>query len=136
METCLSRSTLLLSTLALLSAAGCSTPSDADLGGLGQVHQEFWAVTHCWADLRDGRVSSLEGCSDYARSHLDFFTDALAPDAATTTCLLSKQHLAYGRKNDPKATDLLLSLTSEMQANCGHPEVNRTWVMQHPPTQP
>lgn len=93
--------------------------------GFGQDHQEQWAVASCWRDIRDGRISDTTQCSDYAQAHLDFFTEQLAPDAATTTCNLSRAHLAYARKSSPDATALLAQLEQEVQADCSHPDVTR-----------
>ena len=100
-----------------------TSPSEPD--GFGQDHQEEWAVASCWRDIRDGRISDTTQCSDYAQAHLDFFTAQLAPDAATTTCNLSRAHLAYARNSSPDATALLAQLEQEVQADCSHPDVTR-----------
>jgi hypothetical protein len=100
-----------------------TSPSEPD--GFGQDHQEQWAVASCWRDIRDGRISDTTQCSDYAQAHLDFFTEQLAPDAATTTCNLSRAHLAYARNSNPEATALLAQLEQEVQADCSHPDTTR-----------
>lgn len=100
-----------------------TSPSEPD--GFGQDHQEQWAVASCWRDIRDGRISGTTQCSDYAQAHLDFFTEQLAPDAATTTCNLSRAHLAYARNSSPDATALLAQLEEEVQDDCSHPDVTR-----------
>ncbi|WP_232756576.1 hypothetical protein [Vulcanococcus limneticus] len=100
-----------------------TSPSEPD--GFGQDHQEQSAVASCWRGIRDGSISDTTQCSDYAQAHLDFFTEQLAPDAATTTCNLSRSHLAYARNSSPDATALLAQLEEEVQADCSHPDVTR-----------
>jgi len=98
-----------------------TSPSEPD--GFGQVHQEQSAVASCWRDIRDGRISDTTQCSDYAQAHLDFFTEQLAPDAATTTCNLSRAHLAYALNSSSDAKGLLEQLQAEAKADCSHPGV-------------
>ena len=100
-----------------------SSPSEPD--GFGQDHQEQWAVTSCWRSIRDGQISGTDQCSDYAQAHLDFFSEHLAADAATTTCNLSRAHLAYGRQTSPDAMRLLAQLEEDMHSDCSHPGVSR-----------
>ena len=100
-----------------------TSPSEPD--GFGQDHQEQWAVTSCWRQIRDGQITSTSQCSEYAQAHLDFFTEQLAPTAAATTCNLSRAHLAYARQSSPDATALLAQLNQEAQADCTHPELPR-----------
>ncbi len=100
-----------------------TSPSEPE--GFGQDHQEQWAVASCWRDIRDGRISDTMQCSDYAQAHLDFFTDELAADAATTTCNLSRSHLAYARTSSPDSKRLLAQLQEEVQADCSHSDVSR-----------
>ena len=123
--------------LALLAAAGftagagvlwflwllVTSPSEPD--GFGQDHQEQWAVTSCWRQIRDGEITSTSQCSEYAQAHLDFFTEQLAPTAAATTCNLSRAHLAYARQSSPDATALLAQLNQQVQADCTHLETPR-----------
>jgi len=98
-----------------------SSPSEPD--GFGQDHQEQWAVATCWRDIRDGRFRDTTECDDYAQSHLDFFHEQFALDAATTTCNLSRAHLSYARSSNPDAKRLLAQLEGEVQADCSHPDV-------------
>jgi hypothetical protein len=100
-----------------------TSPSEPD--GFGQDHQEQWAVASCWRDIRDGRITGTEHCSDYAKAHLEFFTTELAADAATTTCNLSRSHLAYARTSSPDAKALLAQLKEEVRSDCSHPGVSR-----------
>lgn len=100
-----------------------TSPSEPD--GFGQDHQEQLAVASCWRDIRDGTISGTEQCSDYAQAHLEFFSDELAADAGTTTCNLSRSHLAYARQNIPQAKDLLVQLTEAEHSDCSHPDVSR-----------
>ena len=100
-----------------------SSPSEPE--GFGQDHQEQWAVASCWRDIRDGRIAAIEDCSNYAQAHLDFFTSELAADAATTTCNLSRSHLAYTRKGSPDAKTLIGQLEEEVRSDCSHPDVSR-----------
>lgn len=93
--------------------------------GFGQDHQEQWTVTGCWRDLRDARIKNINECSDYAQAHLEFFTDELAPDAATTTCNLSRSLLAYARKTSPHAAELLDRLREEERSDCSHSGTSR-----------
>ncbi len=93
--------------------------------GFGQDHQKQWAVATCWRDIRDGRITGTEQCSDYAQAHLDFFTDELAADAATSTCNLSRSHLAYARTSSPDTKALLAQLKEEVRSDCSHPGVSR-----------
>ena len=123
--------------IAIAASAGCSllagllwfmallltSPSEPD--GFGQDHQEQWAVTSCWRAIRDGRIAGTEQCSDYAKAHLDFFTDELAADAATTTCNLSRSHLSYARNNSPEAKALISQLEQEVRSDCSHPGLSR-----------
>lgn len=99
-----------------------TSPSEPD--GFGQDHQEQWAVAACWRDIRDGRFSDTAQCDDYAQAHLDFFREQFALDAATTTCNLSRAHLAYARSSNPDAKRLLAQLEGEVQADCSHPDVS------------
>jgi hypothetical protein len=100
-----------------------TSPSEPD--GFGQDHQEQWAVASCWREIRDGTFRSTDECSEYAQAHLDFFTDQLAADAATTTCNLSRFHLAYARRSSPDAKALLAQLKEEVRSDCSHPGVSR-----------
>jgi hypothetical protein len=100
-----------------------TSPSEPD--GFGQDHQEQWAVATCWRDIRDGRIASTDQCNDYAQSHLEFFSNELAADAATTTCRLSRSHLAYARKNSPEAKALLTQLNGEVHSDCSYPGTYR-----------
>lgn len=100
-----------------------TSPSEPD--GFGQDHQEQWAVASCWRSIRDGHISDTTQCSEYAQAHLDLFTEQLAPDAATTTCNLSRSHLAYARSSSPDAKGLLKQLQDEVNADCSHPGVTR-----------
>jgi hypothetical protein len=99
-----------------------TSPSEPD--GFGLDHQEQWAVASCWRDIRDGRITGTEHCSDYAKAHL-FFTTELAADAATTTCNLSRSHLAYSHRSSPDAKALLAQLKEEVRSDCSHPGVSR-----------
>lgn len=122
--------------LALVASAGFSilagvvwfiwllltSPSEPE--GFGQEHQEQWAVTSCWRDIRDGTIAGTQQCSEYAQAHLDFFTEQLAADAGTTTCNLSRSHLAYAQRFSPKAERLLAQLNEEVKADCDHPDVS------------
>lgn len=87
--------------------------------------QRGWAVTSCWRDLRDGSIRDTEQCSEYAQAHLEFFTDQLAADAATTTCNLSRSHLAYARTSSPGSKRLLAQLQEEVKADCSHSDVSQ-----------
>ena len=100
-----------------------TSPSEPD--GFGQDHQEQWAVAACWRDIRDGRFNDTAQCDDYAQAHLDFFHEQFALDPATTTCNLSRAHLAYARRSNPDAKRLLAQLDGEVQADCTHPDVSR-----------
>ena len=100
-----------------------TSPSEPD--GFGQDHQEQWAVASCWRDIRDGQIAGTEQCSDYAKAHLDFFTDELAADAATTACNLSRSHLTYARNNSPEAKALVSQLEQEVRSDRSHPDVSR-----------
>jgi len=100
-----------------------TSPSEPD--GFGQDHQEQWAVASCWRDIRDGRITGTEQCSNYAQAHLDFFTNELAADAATTTCNISRSHLTYARNNSPEAKALISQLEQEVRSDCSHPDVSR-----------
>ena len=82
-------------------------------------------MASCWRDIRDGRITGTEHCSDYAKAHLEFFTTELAADAATTTCNLSRSHLAYARTSSPDAKALLAQLKEEVRSDCSHPGVSR-----------
>lgn len=93
-----------------------SSPSEPD--GFGQDHQEQWAVTSCWRSIRDGQISGTDQCSDYAQAHLEFFSEHLAADAATTTCNLSRAHLLYAQRHNPQARRLLQQLNEEVDADC------------------
>ena len=116
--------------LALLAAAGftagagvlwflwllMTSPSEPD--GFGQEHQEQWAVTSCWRQIRDGQITSTSQCSEYAQAHLDFFTEQLAPTATATTCNLSRAHLAYAQRYSPQAHRLLGQLQEAVNTDC------------------
>ena len=122
--------------VALIAAAGFSflvvvawfawllltSPSE---DGFGQDHQEQWAVASCWRDLRDGSIRDTDQCSEYAQAHLGFFTEQLATDAATTTCNLSRSHLAYARTSSPGSMRLLAQLQEEVKADCSHSDISR-----------
>ena len=122
--------------VALIAAAGFSflvvvawfawllltSPSE---DGFGQDHQEQWAVASCWRDVRDGSIRDTDQCSEYAQAHLGFFTEQLATDAATTTCNLSRSHLAYARTSSPGSMLLLAQLQEEVKADCSHSDVSR-----------
>ena len=100
-----------------------TSPSEPE--GFGQDNQEQWAVASCWRGIRNGSIAGTDECSEYARAHLDFFTDQLAADAATTTCHLSRSHLAYARTSGPDAKVLLAQLKEEVRSDCSHPGVTR-----------
>jgi hypothetical protein len=71
-----------------------------------------------------GRSLEPSQCSDYAKAHLDFFTDELAADAATTTCNLGRSHLTYARNNSAEAKALISQLEQEV-SSVTHPDVSR-----------
>lgn len=101
-----------------------SSPSEPD--GFGQDHQEQWAVTSCWRSIRDGQISGSDQCSDYAQAHLEFFSEHLAADPATTTCNLSRAHLMYAQRHNPQARRLLQQLNEEVYADCRFGSSRRT----------
>ena len=98
------------------------SPSEPD--SFGQDHQEQWAVTSCWRAIRDGEITSTDQCSSYSQAHLEFFSEHLAADAATTTCKLSRAHLAYTRTSSPGASALISQLELDVRSDCSHPGVS------------
>ncbi len=93
--------------------------------GFGQEHQEQWAVASCWRDVRDGSICDINQFSEYAQAQFGFFTEQLAAHAATTTCNLSRSHLAYARTSSPGSMRLLTQLQEEVKADCSHSDVSR-----------
>jgi len=95
-------------------------------GGLGQDHQEQWAVKGCLRQVRDGDLASTGDCDTYALDNLQYYEQSLVDleTAADKLCFASIQHLDYTLEAYPNGDSLIAEIQGEAEADCSHVAVN------------